>query len=140
MAFSHSGQSGRRFASASERGSNAAASLISAAIAYSSKKLADMIQSAIPSPSSSLVGASSMAGGICTPRATTGSEGRAEVVPRPSIKSRIRWLGFQTRLGGGGSSSLWAPLSEIWATGTGSGTVERGFTMAGAGCEVLAIA
>lgn len=128
IACSHNGQSGRRRASARERGSSASASLISAASATSSSS-APIIQSPSPSASrfSSCPSSSGMLGG-CTPRATTGSLGRAEVVPTPASSSCTRRDGRRTRVGRSG------------ALGAGTGAAGRGATAAGSGCSGAAAA
>ena len=51
-------------------------------------------------------GSSVMVDGGWTPWERTGLDGQAEVVPRPSIRSTIRWLGLWIHFSTGGSMGV----------------------------------
>src|SRR6266571_1582194 len=117
MAFSQSGQSGRRLASASVRGSKASASAVSAASMCSShsnsSSVANALSAAHTPPVSST--SSSKPPGSCSPVAMDGLERHADDTPTPSINlQRVRdglcvWVG-QGVLPGSASLSPSTPV------------------------------
>jgi hypothetical protein len=95
IAFSHNGQSGLRLASASDRGSKASASAVSATSAYlrpskSSSSVGEPFSTDQTPPASS--GSSSRAPGSCKARAVLVS-----VEPKPACKSRTTREGLRVR-------------------------------------------